>query len=375
MTTKSFFLLTMILAGSVARQVQAQGVYKMISSLDEIDSGATYIIYGYNQSAVSTKALRGVADGSYLLATDFAKAQVDEATWTITIPSSSAAADMPAELRLVPVDEADGVYGVRLKDEERFLYNLSGDELRLTEMAPEENRAIQWRMVESPRVNGVVVNNVRNEGSYIFNSSNKFRCSDKALNAGNNRGVLCKKVEDHVVIGSGGYASLVTRHDTDFSRTPHVRAYIVTAASAAGAVMAGVGSVAAGTPVIVRGTPGDHVLTWAASAPAAAGNLLQQGGTTGDGATVFALGSRNGAVGFFRVQEGVAVAEDKPYLVIPGAGSNTVFVPFIIDEGVATGLRAAAVSSPLPWYGPDGRRTAGAGRGIVVRGTRKVVVR
>ena len=142
MTTKSFFLLTMILAGSMAGQVQAQGVYKMISSLDEIDAGATYIIYGYNQSAVSTKALRGVADGSYLLATDFAKAQVDEATWTITIPPSAAAADMPAELRLVPVDEADGVYGVRLKDEERFLYNLSGDELRLTEMAPGDRKSV-----------------------------------------------------------------------------------------------------------------------------------------------------------------------------------------------------------------------------------------
>ena len=375
MTTKSFFLLTMILAGSMAGQVQAQGVYKMISSLDEIDAGATYIIYGYNQSAVSTKALRGVADGSYLLATDFAKAQVDEATWTITIPPSSAAADMPAELRLVPVDEADGVYGVRLKDEERFLYNLSGDELRLTEMAPGENSAIQWRMVESPRVNGVVVNNVRNEDRYIFNSSNKFRCSDKALNAGNNRGVLCKKVEERVTIGSGGFAAYVTKHDISFARSHGIRAYIVTGASAAGAVMAAVDAAAAGTAVIIRGTPGDHVLTMAdGAAPEAVGNMLQQGGATGDGRTVFALGSRNGNIGFFRVQNGVAVDGDRPFLVIGGLGEGVVFVPFIFEEGSATGVTAVAAGTPSALHhGIDGRRASGSG--VVIGGGRKTVVR
>ena len=118
-------------------------------------------------------------------------------------------------------------------------------------------------------------------------------------------------------ITEAGYTAYVTEFDTDFSNIDGLTAYKVTEATDTYAVLEEVDNATKGTALILHGEQGGYILDESRTGYVVTdGNLFKAGGEmVGDGNTIYALGNKNGVVGFYLVKDGVTVPADKGYLV------------------------------------------------------------
>lgn len=134
---------------------------------------------------------------------------------------------------------------------------------------------------------------------------------------------------------------------------------------------------AANTAVILKATPGDYTAEVKAGVVAPAANDLQisDGTVTGDGSTIFALGKKNGVVGFAKVKSGVVVPPGKAYIVISGSGAHD-FIGFTDDEttGIDATLNDKGQMTNDGYFNLAGQRVAQPSKGLYIVNGKKVVL-
>lgn len=181
------------------------------------------------------------------------------------------------------------------------------------------------------------------------------------------------------------YATYCTTADLDFSGLSGVKAYV---AAGRGSDDKGdyveleqVTSVPAGTGILLIGERGTCEVPFVLTDEPIEDNLLvgtltpqELQTTTDDGHTNYVLGSKNGAVGFYKTQPGT-IAAHKAYLQLPSGASG---VRLVFGDGFTTAIDQPSLqpsSSGAPVYNLSGQRVAAPQRGIYVVGGKKVVIK
>lgn len=134
----------------------------------------------------------------------------------------------------------------------------------------------------------------------------------------------------------------------------------------------------AGASVLV-GAPADtYTFTTSAEAASAIGEndlVAATADTKGDGATTYALTSKDGKPVFGLVAEGVVIPEGKAYLQLSAASAAKFFT---IGTGVVTGINevnVAANDADDAYYTLQGMKTNKAVKGIYIHNGKKVVIK
>ncbi|MBR1801343.1 MAG: Ig-like domain-containing protein [Bacteroidaceae bacterium] len=157
---------------------------------------------------------------------------------------------------------------------------------------------------------------------------------------------LTTTISESVTVGDAGYTSYVPSYDISIPSS--VKAYIATATSSSTVTLTEVADAPAGAALVIKADPGTYAMEFdyaglydeqADDTP----NLLQasDGTVKGDLSTIYALGKKDGKVGFYLVADGVAVPEGKAYLEVAGAGVKE-FLSFDFD--LPTGIEAVESS-------------------------------
>ena len=157
-----------------------------------------------------------------------------------------------------------------------------------------------------------------------------------------------------------------------------VTAYIVTNATSTSVTLSSVASAPANTGLVVNGNEGTYTPTAAETTDGVSSNLLvvSDGTVVGNG-NIYALGNKNGSVGFKKVKSGVTVPAGKPYLTIENTGSKDFF-DFSFDEGVATGIESIesiGFDMNAPVYDLQGRQVNRLHKGIFIQNGKKIIVK
>lgn len=157
-----------------------------------------------------------------------------------------------------------------------------------------------------------------------------------------------------------------------------VTAYIVTNATSTSVTLSSVASAPANTGLVVNGAQGTYTPTAAETTDDVSGNLLvvSDGTVVGNG-NIYALGNKNGSVGFKKVKSGVTVPAGKPYLTIENTGSKDFF-DFSFDEGVATGIESiesVGFDMNAPVYDLQGRQVNRLHKGVFIQNGKKIIVK
>lgn len=157
-----------------------------------------------------------------------------------------------------------------------------------------------------------------------------------------------------------------------------VTAYIVTNATSTSVTLSSVASAPANTGLVVNGDEGTYTPTAAETTDDVSGNLLvvSDGTVVGNG-NIYALGNKNGSVGFKKVKSGVTVPAGKPYLTIENTGSKDFF-DFSFDEGVATGIESVesiGFDMNAPVYDLQGRQVNPLHKGVFIQNGKKIIVK
>lgn len=157
-----------------------------------------------------------------------------------------------------------------------------------------------------------------------------------------------------------------------------VTAYIVTNATSTSVTLSSVASAPANTGLVVNGAQGTYTPTAAEATADVSDNLLvvSDGTVVGNG-NIYALGNKNGSVGFKKVKSGVTVPAGKPYLTIENTGSKDFF-DFSFDEGVATGIdsiESIGFDMNAPVYDLQGRQVNRLHKGVFIQNGKKIIVK
>jgi len=136
-------------------------------------------------------------------------------------------------------------------------------------------------------------------------------------------------------------------------------------------------NVPANAGVIIKGVPTEiteYSFPIIESADPIEGNELKVAGlgTTGDGATIYALSKGSKGVGFYLVANGVEIPVGKAYLEIAAKGRE--FIPF---NGDATSINAVATTKKVDnvLYNLAGQRVVKAQKGLYIVNGKKVLVK
>ena len=177
-----------------------------------------------------------------------------------------------------------------------------------------------------------------------------------------------------VKVTAAGYTTYVSTHNVSFP--DGVTGYIASAKSSENITLTPKESVPENTPVVLKATEGTYFLPIITTSPAdVTGNLLlaSDGSVTSDGANIFALGKKNGEVGFYLVSSGQTVPAGKAYLDMSGT-SVKEFLGFSFDEDVDAisqiedeTMRSEAV------YDLSGRRVQKPTKGLYIVNGKKYI--
>lgn len=195
-------------------------------------------------------------------------------------------------------------------------------------------------------------------------------------------GAYFKNIEDdiemaEVEIADAQYTAYVAEFDIDFTEIPRLTAYKVTNATTSYATFEEIANAPKGTAVILCGEPNTYTLYPAQNeVDAIQDNCFYAGGTQkGDGKTIYALGNKNGHVGFYLVKEGVAVPANKGYLVIGPTNEIKRFIPFQRETTSIEAVKEIPVKKEAVIYNLAGQRVAKPTQnGIYIVNGKKVVI-
>lgn len=180
-----------------------------------------------------------------------------------------------------------------------------------------------------------------------------------------------------VEIADAQYTAYVAEFDIDFTEIPRLTAYKVTNATTSYATFEEIANAPKGTAVILCGEPNTYTLYPAQNeVDAIQDNYFYAGGTQkGDGKTIYALGNKNGNVGFYLVKEGVVVPANKGYLVIEPTNEIKRFIPLQRETTSIEAVKEIPVKKEGVIYNLAGQRVAKPTQnGIYIVNGKKVVI-
>ena len=195
-------------------------------------------------------------------------------------------------------------------------------------------------------------------------------------------GAYFKNIEDdiemaEVKIADAQYTAYVAEFDIDFTEIPGLTAYKITYTTTSYATFEEIANAPKGTAVILCGEPNTYTLYPAqGEVDAIQDNCFHAGGTQkGDGKTIYALGNKNGNVGFYLVKEGVAVPANKGYLVIEPTNEIKRFIPLQRETTSIEAVKEIPVKKEDVIYNLAGQRVAKPTQnGIYIVNGKKVVI-
>ena len=369
---------------SLFTSAYCQGVYEVITSLDDINIDDTFIIYGKQKSYVSTNAMYGDQSGDFMAVSDLYPSQVDGNH--IYIHREQTPADVPAEFKLVPVGGETYLYMLKLAQEDKYLYNKSSNYLVKEDYNTANNEKGYWSLATSS-YNGVCMKNKNNNKLFIYCNTNKFGAY--TTTSQNTLGVLCRKITDAVAVkisSSVNYTATALPSDADFTEGDvGLTAFIVSDVSTNSVTLKEVNKAASGEGVVLfdnkQGKMFYPIYPSTQSLTPHDDNLLRTSTVeiVGDEKTIYALGKKSNGVGFYKVQKGVPVPLTKPYLKITNSTLNSKdYIGFAEadDEDVVTGIRnnSNAESQQPVWYNLRGQKVSKPHKGIFVCNGKKIVV-
>ena len=177
---------------------------------------------------------------------------------------------------------------------------------------------------------------------------------------------------EQISVNSTGASSYVTTYALDFSEVEGLTALVATAESENSIVLEKVTEVPAGTPIIVRGTPGetyDVPVGTCTEAPAV--NLLSGSPTESKNAgdystTVYALKNTDGA--FHPVAATVTIPAKVAYLVSSFSGSASAKAMVVLgeEETAVTAVEAAKETAGSRLYNAAGQQVGAGYKGLVI---------
>ena len=286
--------------------------------------------------------------------------------------------------------DAGGLYTIYDASENGYLYAASSGSNHLKTQAGIDDNA-RWEITfDGEDVASIVAqgSNSRNVMQYNSNST-LFSCYGSASQS--NVYLYEKDGEatptESVTVGAAGYTTYTTVNPVSFPTG--VTAYIATQVNAKTIHLEEVLDAPARTPLVIQAEAGSYTLErdYAGlynETVAATPNLLKSsnGTVTGDLSTIFALGvgktgENEGKIGFYLVDDGVAVPAGKAYMVVQAGGGVKGFT-FDFD-GLATGINTVANSQqPIansPIYNLSGQRMSKMQRGVNIVNGKKVLVK
>lgn len=192
--------------------------------------------------------------------------------------------------------------------------------------------------------------------------------------------ILLEKVGEQVAVSDLTYATYVPA--CNVVAPENVKVYTAKANEAKTSVT--LNEIPAGTVIpagaaVLVGAPADtYTFTTSAEAASAIGEndlVAATADTKGDGATTYALTSKDGKPVFGLVAEGVVIPEGKAYLQLSAASAAKFFT---IGTGVVTGINevnVAANDADDAYYTLQGMKTNKAVKGIYIHNGKKVVIK
>ena len=175
-----------------------------------------------------------------------------------------------------------------------------------------------------------------------------------------------------VEVGNTGWATYITNEDVDFSG---VTAYIVSSKTASSATLTEVASAPAGTPVLISGSEGEHILTSEASPVDVSDNKLQAAtnAVTADG-TQYILANGGSGIGFYKAKSGTTIAAGKAYL---SSSAGSPALTFVFEGGTTgiTDVKNSNTVSGFNFFNLKGQRVAQPTKGLYIVNGKKVIIK
>lgn len=382
---RTFILATLLSLTSLAF---SQGVYQIVTSLKDINTDDTFIIYGKKKNDISTSAINGnTYNTNYMEAASLYKKQINDDKGEIYIHSTQAKKDIPAEFKLIPVEGKENVYKMKLIEKDLYLYSNatenSGSYLYTTAEEPQNIKRIQWRVSYSQNYNAIYLI-CENSNKFISGDINQYGVYSKIQTY---LGVLCRKVPNAIAlkIEDPFYTATVLPHDADFTvGNIGLTAFIVSDVSESVTLKA-VDKAAEGEGIVLYANeqgkqfypifPSETTITKNEE-----NKLLPSDGTVkGDGKTIYALGNKSQGVGFYIVKSSVAVPKGKPYLKI--ANENATSKEYLAfsdteEDDVTTSIVEVSpkVKQSDRWYNLKGQQVTNPQRGLYIHQGKKIIV-
>lgn len=195
---------------------------------------------------------------------------------------------------------------------------------------------------------------------------------------------LYRKVVDRTAlsVGTTGYTTYVTKKNVSFPAG--VSAYIVTGTGTSSVTLTEVTSAPVNTALIIKAVEDDYVLTEedADDCDDVSANLLysSNGYFEGDGSKIYALGKKNGTVGFYLVGDGEAIPVGKAFLEVVGGDSGSVKEFMSFNFGGEDAIESVFANGQLPMdnaaiFNLAGQRVNRATKGVFIQNGRKFIVK
>ncbi len=369
---------------SLFTSAYCQGVYEVVTCLDDINIDDTFIIYGKQKSVVSTNAMYGDQSGDFMAVSKLYSYQVDGNQ--IYIHREQDQKSTPAEFKLVPVSGKTNLYMLKLAQEDKYLYNNESSNYLVKEDYNTANNEKGYWSLATSSYDGVCMKN-KNSGYFIYCYKDiKFGAYTTSQNT---LGVLCRKITNAVAVrisSSVNYTATALPSDADFTTgNVGLTAFIVSDVSSNSVTLKEVDKAASGEGVVLfdnkQGKMFYPIYPSTQSLTPHDGNLLRTSTVevVGDEKTIYALGNKSNGVGFYKVRKGVPVPLTKPYLKISNSTLNSKdYIGFAEadDEDVVTGIRnnSNAESRQPVWYNLRGQKVSKPHKGIFVCNGKKIVV-
>ena len=377
---RTFILATLLSLTSLAF---SQGVYQIVSLLEDINTDDTFIIYGKKKDVVSTSAINGnTYNTNYMEAASLYKKQINDDKGEIYIHSTQTKKDIPAEFKLIPVEGKANTYLVKLANQEQYLFNKSDNYLILANETENQVTRKQWELRTSS-FNGICLKNI-GSGNFIYGEGEKFGAY--SLSSKDCLGVLCRKIPNAfaIEIKDPFYTATVLPHDADFTvGNIGLKGFIVSDISE-NVTLKEVDKAAEGEGIVLYANEqGKQFYPIFPSETSLTKNeenklLPSDGSVKGDGKTIYALGNKTQGVGFYIVKSGVAVPKGKPYLKITNGTAAKEFMGFdsAEEDNVTTGITEVP-QKRMPsdrWYNLKGQQVTNPQRGLYIHQGKKVFV-
>ena len=176
---------------------------------------------------------------------------------------------------------------------------------------------------------------------------------------------------------ASGFATYASSQVIDYAKSG-LTAYAVTYDASAGKLLYNKleGAVKANTGVVVCGESA-KAYTLAVSTDEAVDVTselqISDGSVVGDGATIYALSTKNGETGFYRVKDGLAVPAGKGYLKILQVSAAKEFFAIGNETTGISSIEAAAPRHDNVAYSLSGQRVGDSYKGIVIINGKKVI--